>query len=118
MSNELCHFEFMSNDVTRCRRFYETIFDWKFDEQSMPGYTLIQTGREPGGGLMQRPESAPRPCFMVYFMVDDIPATLRKAEQAGGKVLKPETPIPGVGAFAVFGDPDGNAIGVFKPRPR
>ncbi len=118
MPSSLCHFEFMTDDVSRCRQFYGTVLDWEFDDQAMPGYTLVRTGSEPGGGLMQRPASAPRPCFIVYFMVDDIPATLRKAEQAGGRVLKAETPIPNVGAFAVFSDPDGNAIGIFKSGPR
>ena len=115
MSSPLCHFEFMTDDVNRCRKFYGGVFGWEFDDRSMPGYTLIQTGKEPGGGLMQRPQGVPRSSFMVYFMVDDIGGTLRKATQTGGTVLKTETPIPGVGAFAVFSDPDGNAIGVFKP---
>lgn len=58
-----------------------------------------------------RPEM-PRPCLTVYFLVDDIPALLKKVEQAGGKVLVPQTPIPDVGAFSIISDPDGLALWV------
>jgi predicted enzyme related to lactoylglutathione lyase len=114
MANPLCHFEFMSDDPEKCQEFYGGVFGWEFDSSSMPGYTLIQTGSDPGGGLMQRPAEAPAPCLTVYFLVDDIAETVSKAQQAGGKVLVPETPIPNVGAFAVIADPEGRHFGVFK----
>jgi hypothetical protein len=113
MPAPLCHFEFMTDNVARCKQFYGGIFDWTFDDQKMPGYTLIG-GTQPGGDIMQRPSEAPGPCFMVYFMVTDIAATLKKIEAAGGHTLKPETPIPTVGAFAVFSDPEGNVLGLFR----
>ena len=49
--------------------------------------------------------------------MNDIGATLNKAQQAGGKVLVPETPIPNVGSFAVLSDPEGLHFGIFKSRP-
>ena len=54
MPNPLCHFELMASDPNRAKAFYGAIFDWKFDDSSMPGYTLIHTGAEPGGGFRQR----------------------------------------------------------------
>jgi len=41
---------------------------------------------------------------------------LKKIEQAGGRVLVSQTPIPGVGEFAVIGDPDGLSFGIFKSQ--
>ncbi len=114
MGNPLCHFEFAVSDLDRSRSFYKALFGWEFDSSSMPEYTLIKTGSEPGGGMMKAAPEMPGPCLTVYFMVDDIPATLKNAEEAGGKVLMPETPIPNVGAFAIVGDPDGLAFGIFK----
>lgn len=114
MASPLCHFEFQSDDPEKCQQFYGSVLDWEFDSQSMPGYTLINTGSEPGGGLMKTPAEAPGPCLSVYFLVDDIGATISKAQQAGGKVLVPETPIPNVGAFAVLSDPEGLGFGIFK----
>jgi len=115
MPNPLCHFELMTNDVAACKKFYGEIFDWKFDDQSMPGYTLVKPGAEPGGGIFQKPPQAPGVCLNVYFSVENIEATLAKATQRGALVIVPRTPIPNVGEFAIFSDPEGIAIGLFKP---
>jgi predicted enzyme related to lactoylglutathione lyase len=117
MANPICHFEFCSDDPEKCKQFYGSVFGWEFDNQSMPDYTLINTGSEPGGGLMKRPPQAPAPSLTVYFLVDDVGATVSKAQQAGGTVLVPETPIPNVGAFAIIADPEGLHFGIFKHQP-
>ena len=116
MASPLCHFEFQSDDPEKCQQFYGSVLGWEFDSQSMPGYTLIKTGSEPGGGMMTVKPEMPDPCLSVYFLVDDIATTLKKAEEVGGRVLVPETPIPNVGAFAVIGDPDGLSFGIFKSQ--
>ena len=114
MGAPLCHFEFMSNDPDKCRAFYAEVFGWEYDDTSMQGYTMVKTGQEPDGGVMKRPAEAPAPALNVYFMVDDIEATLNKAGQGGGCVIVPKTPIPNVGAFAMFSDPEGICVGIFQ----
>lgn len=114
MGAPLCHFEFMSDDPNRCKAFYADVFGWEYDDQSMPDYTLVKTGAEPGGGVLQRPAEAPCASLNVYFMVDNIDGTLRKVEQAGGQTIVPKTPIPNVGAFAMFTDPEGIVVGIFQ----
>jgi uncharacterized protein len=47
--------------------------------------------------------------------VDDPQAYLKRAEALGGKTLVPPVEIP-TGTFAWFADPDGNAIGLWKPK--
>ncbi len=116
MPNELCHFEICATDEQRSRRFYSALFGWEFDASSMPGYTLIKPGEGPGGGMMKCMPGMPGPSLRVYFQVDDIQPVLKKAEQGGGRVIMPETPIPNVGAFAMISDPDGVCFGIFKPR--
>jgi predicted enzyme related to lactoylglutathione lyase len=106
----------MSDDAESCKRFYGNVLGWEFDDQAMPGYTLINTGSDPGGGLMKRPDQVPHPCLFAYFLVDDIPATLEKVTSSGGAVHQGETEIPGVGWFAVAADPEGIAFGLFKAR--
>lgn len=115
MPNPLCHFEFMSNDPQKCKAFYGAVFDWKFDDSSMPGYTLVQTGADPGGGVFAKPPQAPGACLNVYFLVDDVAGTLEKAKKQGAKVLVAPMPIPNVGEMAIFADPEGIAVGLFKP---
>lgn len=80
----------------------------------MPGYMLIKTGSEPGGGLMKRPNEVPNASLNVYFLVDDIPATLERIQAAGGTVYRGETEIPDVGSWAFAADPEGTPFGIFK----
>ena len=114
MPSPLCHFEFMSEDPERSKAFYAGVFGWQYDDASMPGYTLVNPGAEPNGAIFKKPDDAPGPCLNVYFLVEDVDATLAKATEHGATVIVPNTEIPGVGWFAMFGDPDGITVGLFK----
>jgi len=46
--------------------------------------------------------------------VKSIDATLQKVKAAGGKIVTPNTPIPGMGAYARVADTEGNVIGLFQ----
>ena len=116
MSNPLCHFEFMTDDVEGCKQFYAGVFNWEFGETSIPGYQLIRTHRDPSGGIMSRPPEIPSAGFTAYFLVDDIDDTLRRVNEAGGTTVKSATPIPNVGAYAIFKDPEGNVLGLLQPK--
>lgn len=116
MPNPLCHFELMVNDTETARAFYGSVFDWQFDDQSMPGYTLINAGSEPSGGLFKRPDQAPGVCVNVYFQVDDLDATLVNAQKQGATVLVPKTEIPNTGHFALIADPEGIPVGLMQPK--
>lgn len=49
-----------------------------------------------------------------YVQVDDLDAYLKKAESLGGRTVVPPTEIPNMVTFAMFADPDGNAVGLIK----
>jgi len=116
MPNPLCHFELMTADPARCKAFYGSVFDWQFDDKSMPGYTLVNTGSEPTGAIFPKPDDAPGVCVNIYFQVRDAEGVLAKAIQHGGTVLVPKTAIPNVGFFAMFSDPEGLPIGIMQPN--
>lgn len=114
MPNPFCHMDLATPDAEGARAFYAALFDWKFS--TVPGpvpYTLIDTGREPGGGLMAAPPGVPT-AWTPYVLVDDVAASAKKVTGLGGKVLKEKTAIPGFGWFAVAADPQGAAIGLFQ----
>ncbi len=114
MANPLCHFELMTGDPEKCRAFYGAVFDWQFDDKTMPGYSLVDTGTEPIGGVFKKPESSLPPCANIYFQVSDIEDSLKRATDHGATVLVQKTKIPGVGHFAMFTDPEGIVIGLMQ----
>jgi len=119
MAETICHFELMSNDPAKSRAFYSQIFNWKFkDEPQMGGYTMIDTGGEPGGGLFAKPAEVPKPSMNIYIQVQSIEETLGKVRRAGGKIISEKTQIPNIGYWAMFLDPDEICVGIFEPLPR
>jgi predicted enzyme related to lactoylglutathione lyase len=114
MGNPLCHFEFMVSDPDKSKEFYGKIFDWKFQTDEAMGYTMIDTGTEPGGGMMKKPNETPHFALGEYFLVDSIEDTLAKVEAAGGRLGVPKMEIPGMGWWALFFDPDGIPVGIFE----
>lgn len=113
--NPMVHWELMVSDVGKAKAFYGRVFEWRFDDARYPGYTIIDTGKEPGGGMVQRPAESPQCALNTYFAVASVDKTLSVVVELGGKVLVPKTPIPGVGSFAMFADPDGIPVAVLEP---
>ena len=64
------------------------------------------------GGLMDRSKETPTP--VITIGVDSVEEALKKVEAEGGTVITPSTPIPGMGAFGYFTDPEGNVMGLFQ----
>lgn len=115
MSNSIIHWELMVSDPERAKAFYRRVFDWTFTSVA-PEYALIGTGREPGGGLMQRPPNVSMSSLNCYFEVDDLERTLRAAIEAGATVIVPRIEVPDVGAFAMFLDPERIPIGIMQKQ--
>jgi predicted enzyme related to lactoylglutathione lyase len=114
MPNPIVHWEVAAKDAAKAREFYSKLFDWDIKkwEGPMEYYDVNTRGEGINGGLTKA-EGFPN-YVTIYVKVDDLQATLDKANKLGGKTLVPQTPIPTVGAFAMFMDPDGNVIGLFK----
>lgn len=120
MPAPVVHFEIGCKDLEKTKQFYGDLFGWTF-ESSMPNMGMVSNigGHVPNptmgiGGHINSLGHPPHQYVTVYAMVDDIPATLKKAEGMGGKTLVPMTEVPGMGHFAWFQDPEGNAIGLWK----
>jgi predicted enzyme related to lactoylglutathione lyase len=115
MPNRLCHFEILSDRPAEAQAFYTKVFDWSFEpapEQN--GYMMIFPGDGPTGGLTQRHKQCPDQRIGLYFKVDSVDDALEEVVKAGGRIIVPKRHIHGVGAFAVFTDPENIAVGVFE----
>jgi hypothetical protein len=108
--------ELMTTNPAAAKDFYSRLFGWELEEMGMEGmtYTVVKAGGEPVGGLMAIPPEAQGvpPYWAAYVTVDDVDATVRKAQEMGGKVLVPPQDIPDVGRFSVLQDPQGAVISV------
>jgi predicted enzyme related to lactoylglutathione lyase len=82
-------------------------------------YTLFSAGDVPVAGLMELPEhlraAKVPPHWIGYIGCDDMDETIERAKKLGATVHFGPQDIPGVGRFAVIGDPQGAAISFFTP---
>jgi predicted enzyme related to lactoylglutathione lyase len=112
MGDPVTNFEVNSSDPAKARRFYSTVLGWKMNE-TPNNYTFVDTdagGKGIGGGI--GPLRGPKPFVTFYVVVRDLNATLKKATDAGGKVVFPATKVGPTTTIALFSDPDGNVIGL------
>jgi len=115
MGNPFCHLELTTDNLPGAKAFYSELFDWQLSEFPSPDmpYTLINTGKDPGGGMMDLPDPQVPVGWTMYVLVEDVAAACAKARGLGGHVFKGPQDIPGVGTFAIIGDPQGAVFGLW-----
>jgi len=116
-TGDIVHFEINTTNPQRAKKFYSTVFGWKYKDSTMPGveYYLLD-GVTPGGGINPLTEPSKVKAPTVYFGTDDIDSTLKKIKDSGG-TTEQKAPIPGQGWFAACTDPDGNSFSLFQSDP-
>lgn len=117
---DFCWYELMTSDLKAAEAFYTSTVGWTAADSGVPGvsYTLFKAGETPAAGLMTIPAEAAqagaRPAWMGYIAVDDVDAMARDMAEAGATIHRAPDDIPGVGRFAVMGDPQGAVICLFR----
>ena len=115
MVNPVVHFEVLGQDGERLQQFYRDLFDWKIDANNPNKYGYV-TPEEGGirGGIATGQNGVSMQTF--YVQVENLQATLDKANELGGKTIMPPTEIPGANVtIAMVGDPEGHVIGLVLP---
>lgn len=116
--NALNWFEISVTDISRAKKFYETIFGIQMDQQEMMGMQMAffpaeDMNSKVSGGLVQGPMHKPSADGAKIYLNGnpDLSHALSKVEAAGGKVLMPKTKISDdIGYMAFFSDPEGNTV--------
>ncbi len=118
MANPICHFEIGVRDKEKAGKFYSSLFDWK--TESAPdgsGALMLRTGTDVGGHVNALGHE-PHNYTIFYIMVDDVAATIKKAEGLGGSKIVGPLPVGQDGEFAWLRDPEGNVIGVYHQKSK
>ncbi len=133
------HFEMGYNDKARMRKFYESVFGWETKDTGpdMGGYIVAQTTETDGQGMVKTPGNINGGFYAktaapdshapsVVIAVEDIGASIKNVEAAGGKILGGMDPsgkrtmepqmIPGVGLWISIEDSEGNRVSLLQPR--
>jgi predicted enzyme related to lactoylglutathione lyase len=106
------HVEIRSEDPDATRGFYADLFGWKVaQEGAFPGYTFVDTGVEGGPATAIGPRQGPEDEVLFFVGVEDVAATLKRAEELGGTITQSVQELPGV-SFGVFADAQGHKVGV------
>jgi uncharacterized protein len=94
--------------------FYSSLVGWESKGEPAPGYHIFGRGDEALGGITEPQEgSDDPPHWMPYITVEDLDATLEKAEILGAAIILPPTPLPEEsGRIAIIVDPQGIATGL------
>jgi predicted enzyme related to lactoylglutathione lyase len=119
-------FDIPVDDMKRAQRFYQEVFDWKITP--IPGsggnFHSAQTvpvdkngdPRVPGGingGFFQRGTDGLEGT-LLEINVPSIDEYLKKIESAGGKIVKPKSPILDIAFFSLVKDTEGNILGLWE----
>jgi predicted enzyme related to lactoylglutathione lyase len=117
VAGPLVHFEIRAGDFDRAKRFWTGLLAWKVSEWQEPvQYSLIDTGKDPGGGMY--PTDSPDRGILVYFGVDDLDAALTHVRELGGTIEEGKQAVPGTGWFARCRDSEGNEFSLFQADER
>lgn len=119
MGNPFVHLDLSADDVGAAKAFYGSVFNWKFqDFPDMGGWTGIDVGKGVGGGMGKKQMPGSPTAWTAYVEVDDIHATMAKAQSAGATVIVPFMPVGEMGSLGVFVDPQGATIGIWQPTKK
>jgi uncharacterized protein len=112
MPHPVIHVEIRSADPDATRTFFGDLFGWKVaSEGEFPGYTFIDTGVEGLPYTAISPRQGAEDEVLFFVGVEDVAATLKKAEELGGTIVQPAQQVPGT-SFGVFADAQGHRVGV------
>ncbi len=113
--NALVWNELYTRDRESSISFYESVFGWEHavDEN---GYVMYKADGRIQAGMMAMDESFGDmpPNWTVYFLVEDINASVAKVKGLGGNVLVPPSPAGEMGHFSVVQDPQGGSFTIMQ----
>ena len=109
------YIEFTTSDIALTKAFYQKVFGWSFQDWGPDYIAFDKTKSGIDGGFRKgepgqvHADSAP----LVVIYSEDLEATQKAVESAGGKVTVPIFEFPGGRRFH-FSDGQGNVLAVWS----
>ena len=128
--NPVVHFEMPAEDKSRMAGFYSNVFGWETNQmgEEYGNYMVVMTDKsdqsgplEKGrinGGFYEKGSDPKTNVVRLVVAVDDYKESMKKVEEAGGKIYGHPTDIPNVGMYVLFTDTEGNLMGMLQPAPQ
>ena len=109
------YIEFTTSDITLTKAFYQTAFGWKFQDWG-PDYVSFDKANSGIDGGFRKGE--PRQTYansapLIVIYSENLEATQKAVELAGGKITVPPFEFPGGRRFH-FSDGQGNVLAVWS----
>jgi predicted enzyme related to lactoylglutathione lyase len=116
MGQPVSRWQIIAKNPDQAAEFYCKLFDWSVNTDNPLGYRTIDTQSGDGiqGGVWPCPPDG-HGIVVLYVAVDDVAATIKQACELGGGVIIPPQKLPEGDEMAVIRDPEGLAVGLFKP---
>ena len=120
MQGRFIWYELMTTDTDAATDFYRGVIGWETQDSGVVGmdYTMFTVAGRPVSGTMELPQTARSmgmpPQWLGYIAVDDVDTLAADIVIAGGVVHRAAADIPGIGRFAIVGDPDGATFALFQ----
>ncbi len=110
----IIHIEIPATDRQANAAFYQKVFGWTFthSDEPMP-YTMSDTPNV-GIGMPDTGDNYKPGDVLVYISSEDVAADLDAIEAAGGKRVRGPFMVGDFGEMALFTDPTGNLLALWK----
>lgn len=118
--------EIYVEDLSRAKKFYETILAIELSELPTPeetgdlkmlSFPWTENERNISGALVKTREMAPGiGGTLVYFTCDNCSVEESRVERAGGKILRPKMSIGEYGFVSIIMDTEGNPVGLHSMK--
>lgn len=108
--------EILSTNVDASGAFLAKLLGWRPAVESFGHlqYTTFFAGEQRVAGMLPVPAKGMPSQWLVYFVSDDVDASVSRAQELGGKLLMPAFDVAGVGRFATLQDPQGAAFALAR----
>jgi|AMZC01.1.fsa_nt_AMZC01001008.1_7 predicted enzyme related to lactoylglutathione lyase len=119
----ICWVDLGSTDLKRTKEFYCKLFNWSAHDFNVPGAGTYTTFKYEGKNVAaayeivsQQAQGKAFPFWMSYVAVDNVEASVKKAEALGGVIVLSPTDVDNRGKMAVVKDPTGAVFALWEAK--